>query len=631
MLLVRSMKKIIAVASGQSGVGKTSVALNLAISLAKKGEKVCLLDADSGLSNTSMMLNLQPRFTLYHLLYADRGISEVIIKGPEGIGIIPGGNGISELTRIHAEPYSALADKCPGLDKYDYLIVDTSAGITRENIAFIRSADSVAVIFTPLPASITDGFAIMKILSRAKFKGDIFVLPNMFKSMKNAATTIDKVSGVCREFLGRRIESLHPIIFDSQVTESVIRQQPFANELPDSPASVCLAKIADQVIAWPHEKQRNRVGHYFMDVTRYASNQALTRLIEKHLQRKADKEREKKRKQLEKEKKLQVTEDKNRGAENNVLTQEIVQKESLPEIEPPASYEPPQPPAMPPEKEVVKPYVAEELSADPDLIVHAIKPDNDDADDLCAKPLRKQERAAKAENISEKDKNLPSRSTGEALAAATLHESEVILELINSQKIIANLLGNVVSRLDQFSTSIEEIRQTSKNSSDAINAYKGEDQSAPDDIESIPSATAQALEPEHEKAPAPETPEPVITSPANNEPQQGALNKQTISGETAGNPAAPAYDLATEDDYETVELPADDAFLQMEINADGEFMIVEKGAGSYANEEAGERHYTNDFDYDDDDEEEEWEEAEKAEPDKKPKKGIFAFFMRMFA
>lgn len=615
MLLVRSMKKIIAVASGQSGVGKTSVALNLAISLAKKGEKVCLLDADSGLNNTSMMLNLQPRFTLYHLLYADRGISEVIIKGPEGVGIIPGGNGIQELVRIHAEPYSALADKCPGLDRYDYLIVDTSAGITRENIAFIRSADSVAVLFTPLPASITDGFAIMKILSHANFKGEIFVLPNMFKSMKNAATTIDKVSGVCREFLGRRIESLHPIIFDSQVTESVISQQPFASQLPDSPASVCLAKIADQVIAWPHEKRSNRVGHYFMDVTRYASNQALTRLIEKHLQRKADKEREKKRKQLEKEKKLHATKnlhvdtDKKIDVEKSVPRGDIVQKETVAEIEPPASYAPPPPSAIPPE--VIKPYVAEELFVDPDLIVHAIRPDEAD-DDLPVKPLLKNKTADKAEEISDKE-NLPSRDPGEVITTTALHESEVILELINSQKIIANLLGNVVSRLDRFSTSLEEIKQAGKDSDAAINVYRGE------------------IRGENEKVSAPETLEPVITSSSGNLQQQGSeLNKEAISSETINNTNAPAYSRATEDDYENLELPDDDAFLQMEINADGEFMIVEKGSASYAGGEAGERHYTDDFD-DDDDDDDEWEEAQQAKADKKPGKGFFAFFMRMFA
>jgi flagellar biosynthesis protein FlhG len=284
---------IIAVSSGKGGVGKTSVSLNLSIALSRLGKKVWLLDADMGLANINILLGVQPTLTLYHILFEGKTLEEVAFNGPSGVKIIPGGSGVQALTRPDKSVFKALSSAFSNLSsESDFLIVDTSAGISPENLAFSRAADAVLVIFTPEPTSLTDGFAVIKILCVNQYAGGIYLLPNMFDSEKSAAGTTEKVKEAAAKFLSRKLESLPPLLSDKAVVDAVIKQRPFMESGLASTASVRMGEIANQVVSISESRgdKKTAPADYVLDVVDYAHDTNLLNLVKKVNEKRAERE-----------------------------------------------------------------------------------------------------------------------------------------------------------------------------------------------------------------------------------------------------------------------------------------------------------------------------------------------------
>ncbi|VAX21066.1 Flagellar synthesis regulator FleN [hydrothermal vent metagenome] len=285
-------------------MGKTTVALNLSMALSSRGLRVCLFDADMGLANVNIMLGAQPALNLYHVLYEDMSLRDIMFKAPLGLDIIPGGNGVPELTSIDSERLEELAGKFEPLADFDYIIVDTSAGIAPTNMAFLRAADMVVVIFTPEPTSITDGFAILKILNMNQYSGDLHILPNNFKSQKRADLITNKIMEASRTFLGRELKVLPPIMSSQKFPDSIIGQSPIMVNHPDSNGARDIMRVADKIRSMGYDSNGAGSGEYIHNVARYSSDKNLLKLVDKFTRKMAEKEE--KRKSVEQKKKIEA-------------------------------------------------------------------------------------------------------------------------------------------------------------------------------------------------------------------------------------------------------------------------------------------------------------------------------------
>lgn len=275
---------IIAVASGQEGVGKTNVSLNLAIALSRLGKKVWLLDADMGLANVNVLLGAQPAMTLYHVLFEEKSLDEVALNGPSGVKIIPGGLGIQELVRINKLGFPELSSAFSGLiSESDFMIVDTSSEISPENLAFSQAADAVIAIFTPEQTSLTDGLSVVQILCVNQYAGGIYLLPNMFDSTRSAATTTEKIKAEAAKSFSRKLEHLPPLPRDKAVTDAGVRQRPFMEVNPSSAVSIRMGEIAAKVVSIAASRGDNNTApaDYVLGVVGYANDTKLMSLVKR--------------------------------------------------------------------------------------------------------------------------------------------------------------------------------------------------------------------------------------------------------------------------------------------------------------------------------------------------------------
>ncbi len=180
-----SVVRVISVTSGKGGVGKTCCVVNLAISLAREGKRVLVFDADLGLCNLDVMLGLSPKYNINHVLRGEKQIEDVIVKGPEGIMVIPAASGISELTNLNAEQRLALTSSMEMLDKdVDIMIIDTGAGISNNVMFFNTAAQEIIVVVTPEPTSLTDAYALMKVLMKKHGEKSFKLLVNTARGEK---------------------------------------------------------------------------------------------------------------------------------------------------------------------------------------------------------------------------------------------------------------------------------------------------------------------------------------------------------------------------------------------------------------------------------------------------------------
>lgn len=237
--------RVIAVTSGKGGVGKTNVAVNLSYALLKLGHEVVVLDADLGLANVDVLLGTTPRWHLGHAIHGEKGILDLLYSAPEGLKLIAGGSGLSELVDLPVEDLERFLHSLRELEtRADFLVVDTGAGMGRAVMAFTLAADEVIVVTTPEPTAITDAYAVVKAIVRRQPAARISLVINQAQDKAEADQAGQRLSTTVLRFLDAHLEILGHIPFDPQVGRAVRNQTPFLLSAPNSQAASAVWLLA---------------------------------------------------------------------------------------------------------------------------------------------------------------------------------------------------------------------------------------------------------------------------------------------------------------------------------------------------------------------------------------------------
>ncbi|WP_211253411.1 MinD/ParA family protein [Rheinheimera texasensis] len=248
----QQMVKVIAVTGGKGGVGKTNVTLNLAMAMAQMGKKVLVLDADLGLANCDVMLGLRVEKNLFHVLSGEAELDDILIEGPFGIKIVPATSGTQSMTELSPAEHAGLIRAFSELrTAFDVLLVDTAAGISDMVLSFSRASQDVLVVVCDEPSSITDAYALMKILSREHSVQRFKIVANMVRSLKEGQELFAKLSRVTDRFLDVTLELVATIPFDENVRKAARKQKAFIDAFPKSPASLAVKTLATRAVQWP--------------------------------------------------------------------------------------------------------------------------------------------------------------------------------------------------------------------------------------------------------------------------------------------------------------------------------------------------------------------------------------------
>ncbi|MEW6572629.1 MAG: MinD/ParA family protein [Bacillota bacterium] len=237
--------RVITITSGKGGVGKTSLAVNLGLLLARWSRRVMLFDADLGLANIEVMLGITPAYTLYEFLYGTKSIEEIVFSGPYGLQIVSGGSGMQELANLDSIQRQRILDMLPYLRaKTDFVLVDTGAGISKNVLGFVAAAEEVVMVITPEPTSLTDAYSLIKVLARFKVHSEARLVVNRARDEGEAAQAAQKLQLVCRKFLDFNLNYLGAVLEDGVVGQAVKNQRPFVLSQPYSTAARNLNHVA---------------------------------------------------------------------------------------------------------------------------------------------------------------------------------------------------------------------------------------------------------------------------------------------------------------------------------------------------------------------------------------------------
>lgn len=244
--------KVIAVTAGKGGVGKSNVSVNLAVALAQQNKNVMLLDADLGLANIDIMLGLHTKYNLSHVIQGVCHLSDIILQGPNGIRVIPAASGTEFMTQLSSAEHAGIIDSFNELtDDLDYMIIDTAAGISDTVLSFTRSSQELIVVVCDEPTSLTDAYALIKVMSKRYEWKHFHILANMVRNLKDGRELFNKLFRVSEQFLDVHLDYLGAIPFDEHVHQAVKKQKPVLIAYPDSSASAAMKELAENVEHWP--------------------------------------------------------------------------------------------------------------------------------------------------------------------------------------------------------------------------------------------------------------------------------------------------------------------------------------------------------------------------------------------
>lgn len=242
--------KVIAITSGKGGVGKTSVVGNLAIACQRMGKRVLIFDADLGLANIDIIFGLNPKHNIKEVIEGEKELSQIIVKGPEGVAIIPASSGVQELAHLTEGQKINLLNEFDILNNmFDILLIDTGAGISSNVIYFNLAAEERIIVVTPEPTSITDAYALIKVMFYQYGTKNFFLLLNMVKDEKEAKSVYKNLSRVVAKFMGGiSIDYTGFIPLDSLLQESVSRREPVVCCYPESSSSNSFKELAKYLL-----------------------------------------------------------------------------------------------------------------------------------------------------------------------------------------------------------------------------------------------------------------------------------------------------------------------------------------------------------------------------------------------
>jgi flagellar biosynthesis protein FlhG len=268
----RPRVRSIALTSGKGGVGKTSIATNLAIAFAQQGRRVLLVDGDLSLANVDLLLGVVPQKNLGDVIFGRASIEQVVLKTVDGVLLLPSASGVEELADLDDFRRERLLRELARLEEsVELILLDTGSGIGRQTIQFARAADDVVVVTTPEPTAFSDAYATLKVLSQGRLHGRPGIVVNMAATPEEGRETERRIRLVAERFLRLKPEYLGHIALDPSVGRAVRRQQPLLKAFPRSPAAAGIEALAARLLVeppWP-EPEEVDPGGFFLKVANF--------------------------------------------------------------------------------------------------------------------------------------------------------------------------------------------------------------------------------------------------------------------------------------------------------------------------------------------------------------------------
>lgn len=252
----KNKAKIITVTSGKGGVGKSNFVVNLGITLQKKGKRVLIFDADIGMGNDDVLMGIYPRYNIFDLIKG-RNLEDILVAGPEGVMLLAGGSGLNQVEDLQSHERDAFLEKLESLDGFDYILMDTGAGINRSVLAFIACSEELIIIITPEPTSLTDAYSLVKATDHFKIKSKAKIVVNKAFTKAEGVQTFNKFKTAVNRFLTVEVSYLGCILEDRKLVQGVRDQVPFVLSYPHSDASKGIEEISKALLG---EDTNERIG-----------------------------------------------------------------------------------------------------------------------------------------------------------------------------------------------------------------------------------------------------------------------------------------------------------------------------------------------------------------------------------
>lgn len=258
--------KVIAITGGKGGVGKSNVSVNLSLALAQMQQRVMLLDADLGLANIDVLLGIRADKTIADVLSGECDLRDILVNGPGGVRIVPAASGVQRMAALTPQQHGALIQAFSSLgDQLDVLMIDTAAGISDTVVSFVSAAQEIVMVVCDEPSSITDAYALIKLLNKGYDIYRVRVIANMVRDAKEGQLLFNKLSHVCERFLDIGLQYVGAIPADENVRKAVQRQKPVLEYAPRCKAAQAFKQIASKVHQWPVTSSPNGHLEFFVE------------------------------------------------------------------------------------------------------------------------------------------------------------------------------------------------------------------------------------------------------------------------------------------------------------------------------------------------------------------------------
>lgn len=266
--------QVIAVTGGKGGIGKTTISINLAVALAVAGKRVLLLDADLGLANVDVLLNLKADRNLSHVLAGECALEDVLLHGPAGIRVVPAASGVRAMSELCDRQRAGLIHAFSDLaHEADVLLIDTAAGIAGNTVTFCGAAQEIVIVVCNDPASIADAYATIKVLHQADGRQRFRVVVNMARDLAEGREVFNKLAAVADRFLDVTLEASGTIVLDQRASDAARARVPLVQKFPSSPAALAFKKLARATDNWPNPSTARGTLEFFVEHLVHAPSQ----------------------------------------------------------------------------------------------------------------------------------------------------------------------------------------------------------------------------------------------------------------------------------------------------------------------------------------------------------------------